>query len=234
MKRYAPIIIAILLLVSIFGFGYIEAFINLFGVSRIKTIERTPLFVLAWQHLMLAGLPTLLALAFSLVAGCALHLLENPELTELAMSASSIGETFPSIALIALSVPVLGYGSLPCMLALFIYAILPILRNTVTGLAEVGIGVREAARGVGMGRLQRLMKVELPLAFPIILTGLKIALVINISAATLGASVGAGGLGVPIITGIRTYEPLMVVKGTLPVLLMALLADSLLRSRRTE
>lgn len=197
-------------------------------------IERTPLYVLTWQHIRLSFLPTAAALIVSILIGCALHFIGNPELKSLMLSACAIGETFPSVAIIALSVPALGYGNLPCMLALFIYAVLPILRNTLTGLEEVGSGVREAAKGVGMSRLQVLLRVELPLAYPIILAGLKVALVINISAATLGASVGAGGLGVTIISGIRTYDALKVVKGTLPVLLMALLADSLLKARNTE
>lgn len=231
MKRLLPILIATLLLFSIFGFGQIEALVHSLSPARIRPTERTPLYTLAWQHIILAGLPTLLALIVSLIAGCILHLAGNKELEELVLSASSIGETFPSVAIIAISVPILGYGNLPCMLALFIYAILPILRNTVTGLKEVSPWVSDAAKGVGMSKMQRLMKIELPLATPVILAGLKVALLINISAATLGASVGAGGLGVTIISGIRTYDTLMVVKGTLPVLLMALLADSLLKAR---
>lgn len=226
-------IIALLLAASVFGFGIVEGlFESPSGGTRV--IERTPLYMLTWQHIQLSLLPTAAALALSLFLGCALHFIGNSELKGLMLSACAIGETFPSVAIIALSVPALGYGNLPCMLALFIYAILPILRNTITGLEEVSSGVREAAKGVGMSRLQVLAKVELPLAYPIILAGLKVALIINISAATLGASVGAGGLGVTIISGIRTYDALKVVKGTLPVLLMALLADSLLRARNAD
>jgi len=231
MRRFQTVIIAALLLVSIFGFNQVEALLLSSGPERIRSMERTPLYVLALQHLTLAGLPTLLALLVSIIAGCALHLFGNDETKDLVLSASSIGETFPSVAIIALSVPLLGYGNLPCMLALFIYAILPILRNTVTGLAEVSPWVSNAAKGIGMSKVQRLMRIELPLAAPVILAGLKVALLINISAATLGASVGAGGLGVTIISGIRTYDTLMVIKGTLPVLLMALLADSLLKAK---
>ncbi len=226
-------IIALLLAASVFGFGIVEGlFESPSGGTRV--IERTPLYMLTWQHIQLSLLPTAAALALSLLLGCTLHFIGNSELKGLMLSACAIGETFPSVAIIALSVPALGYGNLPCMLALFIYAILPILRNTITGLEEVSSGVREAAKGVGMSRLQVLAKVELPLAYPIILAGLKVALIINISAATLGASVGAGGLGVTIISGIRTYDALKVVKGTLPVLLMALLADSLLRARNAD
>lgn len=233
MKRRLPILIVALLLITVFGFGQIEALVNTFGPSRIRPVERTPLYTLAWQHIILAGLPTLLALIVSLIVGCGLHLAANEEMKELVLSASSIGETFPSVAIIAISVPVLGYGNLPCMLALFIYAILPILRNTITGLKEVSPWVSDAAKGVGMSKVQRLTKIELPLAAPVIMAGLKVALLINISAATLGATVGAGGLGVPIISGIRTYDTMMVIKGTLPVLLMALLADSLLKAKLT-
>ena len=233
MKRLQIIIIALLLAASVFGFNFVE---GLFEASQggAKVLERTPLYVLTWQHIQLSVLPTAAALVLSLFIGCTLHFIGNPELKGLMLSACAIGETFPSVAIIALSVPALGYGNLPCMLALFIYAVLPIMRNTLTGLEEVSNGVRESAKGVGMSRLQVLTKVELPLAYPIILAGLKIALIINISAATLGASVGAGGLGVTIISGIRTYDAMKVVKGTLPVLLMALLADNLLRARNTD
>ena len=233
MKRLQIIIIALLLAASVFGFNFVE---GLFEASQggVKVLERTPLYVLTWQHIQLSVLPTAAALVLSLFIGCTLHFIGNPELKGLMLSACAIGETFPSVAIIALSVPALGYGNLPCMLALFIYAVLPIMRNTLTGLEEVSNGVRESAKGVGMSRLQVLTKVELPLAYPIILAGLKIALIINISAATLGASVGAGGLGVTIISGIRTYDAMKVVKGTLPVLLMALLADNLLRARNTD
>ncbi|HOA15520.1 MAG TPA: ABC transporter permease [Bacillota bacterium] len=227
--RKAQIAIMLLLLAfSVFGFGYVEGLYLKFAPQRAKIVERTPFFVLALQHLAIALVPTALALAVALLTGCALHLAANDELKSLFISASSLGETFPSVAIIALSVPLLGYGNLPCMLALFIYALLPVLRNTITGLSQVQKGVTEAAKGMGMNDLQRLLKIELPLAAPIIAAGLKVALIINISAATLGASVGAGGLGVTIISGIRTYDTLLVIKGTLPVLLMALIADALL------
>ncbi|HNV34470.1 MAG TPA: ABC transporter permease [Bacillota bacterium] len=219
--------IAALFILFVFGFKYIEALYGLFVPQRPAIVERTAMYVLVWQHLVIALVPTLAALAVSATAGCLLHVYGSEETKSLAVSLGSIGETFPSVAIIALSVPVLGYGNLPCMLALFVYAVLPILRNTVTGLAEVPRGVTEAAKGMGMDKLQMLFKVELPLAWPVMAAGLRVALIINISAATLGATVGAGGLGIPIVAGIRTYDTLMVMKGTMPVLLMALFADSM-------
>ncbi|HNZ09112.1 MAG TPA: ABC transporter permease [Bacillota bacterium] len=220
-----------LFVLFVFGFGYVEALYSIIVPLRPAIVERTALYVLVWQHLVIALVPTLAALAISAASGCLLHVYGNEELKSLAISLGSIGETFPSVAIIALSVPVLGYGNLPCMLALFIYAVLPILRNTVTGLSEVPRGITEAARGMGMDKFQMLFKVELPLAWPVMAAGLRIALIINISAATLGATVGAGGLGIPIVAGIRTYDILMVIKGTMPVLLMALFADSMFAGR---
>lgn len=230
MKAVQFAAILALLLFTVFAYGTVEGILFPGVAGRNRALERTPLYELVGQHLMLSLLPTALAFALSLAAGCLLHYAGADELKRLALSAGAIGETFPSVAIIALTVPTLGYGNLPCMLALFIYAILPIMRNTVTGLGEVRPAAVQAARGMGMSRLQVLTKVELPLAMPVIVAGLRVALIINISAATLGATVGAGGLGVPIISGIRTYDTSLIVKGTLPVLLIALLADQLLTS----
>jgi osmoprotectant transport system permease protein len=114
-------------------------------------------------------------------------------------------------------------------MALLIYAILPILRNTIVGLQSINPSIQDAATGIGMSPLQRLLKIEMPLARPMILAGIKTALVINISLATIGATVGAGGLGVPIIAGIRSYDPLLVLQGSIAVILMALLTERALR-----
>ena len=131
----------------------------------------------------------------------------------------------------------LGYGQTPVVIALVFYGLLPILRNTIQGLDAVPGQVLLAADGMGMTSAQRLLRVQLPLAMPAILAGIRTTVIINISASTLGAAVGAGGLGVLIVNGIRSMDVTMIIKGALPVSLLALLASSLfdmLEKRRGE
>jgi osmoprotectant transport system permease protein len=193
-------------------------------------VERTPLSTLVFQHLSLVTIATSAAILVGIGLGLTVRLSRSQEYESLIMRFAALGETVPSAAVIALSVPLLGYGSEPILLALFAYAILPIVRNTVSGLHSIAQDITEAAKGMGYTDLQQVLRVEFPLALPTLIAGVRTALVINISAATLGATVGAGGLGVPIIAGIRTSDPVMVIVGSIPVILMAFLADRLLRA----
>jgi osmoprotectant transport system permease protein len=193
-------------------------------------VERTPLHELVYQHLVLVVLATGAAILVGFGLGLLVRLSRSQELDALVMRFGALGETVPSAAVMALSVPLLGYGNEPILLALFLYAILPIVRNTISGFHSVAIDVTEAAKGMGFTPIQQVVRIELPLALPTLIAGIRTALVINISAATLGATVGAGGLGVPIIAGIRTSDPVLVVMGSVPVILMALAADRVLRS----
>ncbi len=218
----------------IFGFATIRSlFLEWLG-QRPDLIQRTSLAELALQHLNIVFISTSIAIVIGLGLGLIIHYTHLKELKALALKLASIGETIPSAAIIALSVPLYGYGDRPIILALIIYAILPILRNTIVGLESISTPVIDAAKGVGLSKWQQLIKIELPLSQPTLLAGIRTALVINISAATIGATVGAGGFGVPIIAGIRTYDPVMVIQGSVPVILMALFADRLLRYKTFE
>jgi len=197
--------------------------------QKSDVIQRTPLWELALQHLSIVIISTSIAMVIGLGLGMIIHYARHEELKTMVLKLASIGETIPSAAIIALSVPMIGYGNRPIIIALIIYAILPILRNTIVGLESISKPILEAAKGLGLSRFQQLFKIEYPLAQPTLLAGIRTALVINISAATLGATVGAGGFGVPIIAGIRTYDPVTVIQGSIPVILMALFADRLLR-----
>lgn len=230
LKSFLPQILYLcLFLFWIFKFQTIFEWASPWLPERAKILTRTPLHILAAQHMMIAGLSTALAVATALALGIIVRLSRNKELKELVLKAAAIGETIPSAAIIALSVPVFGYGNVPCILALYIYAILPVIRNVMAGFESTSPSFIDAGTGMGMSRLQLLWTVDLPLAKPVILAGIRMALVINIAAATLGATVGAGGFGVPIISGIRIYDPVMVIQGSVPVLLLALFADRLLR-----
>ncbi|RAW06176.1 osmoprotectant uptake system permease, partial [Halomonas elongata] len=140
---------------------------------------------------------------------------------------ASIGQTFPPVAVLALAVPVLGFGTLPIIVALLLYGLLPIVRNTLAGLEGIDPGVTEAARGMGMTGGQRLRQVELPLAAPVILAGIRTSVTINIATAAIGATVGASNLGDPIISGIVNGNTAYVLQGALLIGLLALCVDSL-------
>jgi len=134
-------------------------------------------------------------------------------------------QTLPTLALLVFMIPLFGIGSLPAVIALFLYSLLPIVRNTHAGLTGVPESVRESARALGLPRASVLRLIELPLASPLILAGIKSAAVINVGTATLGALIGAGGLGQPIFTGIRLDNLGLILQGAVPASLLALLVQ---------
>jgi len=137
-------------------------------------------------------------------------------------------QTIPSIALLGMMIPLLGIGPKPAIMALFLYALLPIIRNTYTGITGVDQAIKEAAKGMGMSVNQVLFKVELPLAMPVILAGVRTATVINVGVATLAAYIAAGGLGEFIFGGISLNNTNMILAGAIPAALLAIIFDFLL------
>lgn len=212
---------------AVFRFDILAALLEPIAPGKRLFVERDPLPTLALRHLALAFGPSLASLAVAFPLGMLAYRL--PGLGDLADRAASFGETFPTVALIAILVPALGYGQAPVAAALALYGLLPILRGTVAGLRAVPAEALEAARGVGMSAAQSLARVSLPLAMPLVLQGLRVALVVNVAAATVGAAVGAGGLGVPIVSGIRSFDALLILKGSIPAALLALAVDSSIR-----
>ncbi|WP_246703696.1 ABC transporter permease, partial [Rhizobium sp. SEMIA 4085] len=142
-------------------------------------------------------------------------------LLPLSRAIAKAGQTFPPVAVLALAVPATGFGAAPTLIALFLYGLLPIFENTVSGLRQVSPSVLDAADGMGMDAIQRLLRVELPLALPLILEGLKVATVINIGTATIGSTVAAKGLGEVIIAGLISDNTAFILQGGLIVGLMA-------------
>jgi osmoprotectant transport system permease protein len=140
---------------------------------------------------------------------------------------ATIGQTFPPVAVLALAVPAFGYGPAPTMIALTLYGILPILKNTLAGLGSVPPAVREAGEAMGLTRFQLLRDVELPLAAPTILAGIHISVIINIGTAAIGSTVGAITLGNPIIGGLVTGKVGYVLQGALVVGVFAIVTDLL-------
>ena len=140
---------------------------------------------------------------------------------------ATVGQTFPPAAVLAIAVPMVGFGAWPTVIALFLYGLLPIIENSVAGLEGVPSGVREAAEGMGLSAWQRLYKVELPLAAPVILAGIRISVTIGIGTATIGSTVGALTLGTPIFDGLVTNKLPFVLEGAVLVALFAILTDLL-------
>lgn len=186
-----------------------------------RTQER--LWVQIGQHLSLSLTAVLLAVIVAVPLG--IWLSRNPRVAAPVMTIVGICQTLPSIALLAFMIPLVGIGRPPAIMALFLYALLPILRNTYTGIKGVDASAIEAGRGMGMKGLQLLWMIELPLAFRVILSGIRVSSVLIIGWATLGAFVGAGGLGEMIWTGFSMVSTGHILAGGIPVTLMALLAD---------
>jgi len=136
-------------------------------------------------------------------------------------------QTIPALALLVVMIPLLGIGVLPALAALFLYGLLPIVRSTYVGLRDLSPSLIESADALGLSRWQRLRLVELPLASRAILGGIKTAAIINVGAATLGALVGAGGYGQPILSGIRLASTPMILEGAIPAALLALGVEAL-------
>jgi osmoprotectant transport system permease protein len=199
--------------------------------------RRAELLVLTGQHLVLVLAATWLAAAVGLPLGMAMT--RSERLARPLLAVAGLAQTIPSLALFGflIPLPVLGgIGARAAIVALVVYALLPILRNTWAGIRQVDASVVEAARGLGMTDGQVLRRVELPLALPVILAGLRIAAVTSVGTATIAAAIGAGGLGTYIFRGIATLDTRLILAGALPSAALALIVDGLLarveRSRR--
>ncbi|HEY7929933.1 MAG TPA: glycine betaine ABC transporter substrate-binding protein [Steroidobacteraceae bacterium] len=173
------------------------------------------------EHLLLVGISLALALAIGLplgVLGAQLPALGRPLL-----ALSAVMQTIPSLALLVFMIPLFGIGARPAIAALFLYSLLPIVRNTLTGLASIPAPLVLSAAALGLPRHVRLLRVELPLAARTIIAGISTAAVINVGTATLGALIGAGGYGEPILTGIRLDDVGLILRGAVPAAVLALL-----------
>lgn len=174
-------------------------------------------------HLRLTAIAVLGATVVAIPLGVLVYLLGT--LSRPVVYLTGVIQTIPSIALLAFMIPVFGIGEKPAIVALLLYALLPILRNTTTALALIDPVLRKVAVGMGLTVWQRLRYIELPLAAPAILAGIKTAAVITIGTATLAAFIGAGGLGQLIVTGLEVKNPTMVLEGAVPAALLAVFAE---------
>ncbi|MFI5160257.1 MAG: ABC transporter permease/substrate-binding protein [Sphingobacteriales bacterium] len=184
------------------------------------------LFTQTLQHIGLTFISLLIAVVIGLPLG--IWITRKKQFSGIVLGIAGILQTIPSIALLGFMIPLLGIGAKPAIVALLLYALLPIIRNTYTGITGVDASVKEAALAMGMNKWQVLSKVELPLAMPVILAGIRTATVINVGVATLASYIAAGGLGEFIFGGISLNNTNMILAGAIPAALLAICFDFLL------
>ena len=180
-----------------------------------------------FEHIQISFIALFIAILIAVPLGIALT--KTKRLSEVVMNIAAVLQTIPSLALLGLMIPIFGIGKVPAIIALVVYALLPILRNTYTGIKEVEPSLTEAAKGIGMKPMRRLTKVELPIAMPVIMAGIRTAMVLIIGTATLAALIGAGGLGDLILLGIDRNNTALILIGAIPAALLAILFDFILR-----
>jgi len=180
------------------------------------------------QHLALVGLSSLISVLVGVSLGVFVTRPAGRDFYDVVTDLSNLGQTFPPVAVFTLAVPLLGFGFEPTVLALAIYGVLPVLHNTIAGLESLPESIVESARATGMHPRDVLRRVELPLAAPVILAGVRVSVVVNVATATIGAVANAGGLGTPIINGLVNLNPAVTLQGALLAAGLALILDAFL------
>ncbi|TDM27953.1 ABC transporter permease [Macrococcoides caseolyticum] len=188
--------------------------------NQAELLEKT------WEHISISLLSLLAAIIVAVPLGIVLT--KSDKLAKIVLSITSVLQTVPSLAILAMMIPFFGIGTVPAVIALFLYVLLPILNNTYLGIQSVNKDAREAGRAMGMTQNQLLRMVELPLAVPVIMSGIRLSAVYAISWATLASYIGAGGLGDFIFNGLNLYQPKLIIVGAVVVTLLALVTDFVL------
>ena len=190
-------------------------------------VQKAPeLWAKTLEHLLLAGVSTGIAVVVGIPLG--ILITRQASLRGVVLSIAGIVQTIPSLALLAFFLPLLGIGVAPAIAALILYALLPIVRNTFTGLDGISPDIIEAAHGMGFTDRQRLWMVEMPLAVPVIIAGIRTSMVICVGIATLSAFIGAGGLGDFIVRGLALNNTRLILLGALPAAILALVLDHII------
>lgn len=178
------------------------------------------------RHVELVGISILLGILISIPLG--IFLTRHKRMAGLVLALAGTIQTIPGLVMLGFALILIGIGMLPAIAVLTLYAILPILRNTYTGITEVDKSYTEASRGIGMTNMQTLFKVEIPIALPTIITGIRLSTVYIVSWATLAGLIGAGGLGDLIWTGLSTYNTNYILAGAIPSAILALILNGLI------
>lgn len=199
--------------------------------ARFLEVNSSRILELTIDHAILVSLAIFVALLIGIPLG--IYLTTNQYLADTVLQIASITLTIPSIALFGVMIPIFslinqGIGFVPAFVALVLYSQLPIIRNTYTGIKNVNPEMRDAAIGMGMKTRQRLLRVEIPNALPVIMAGIRTAVVMNIGIAVIAAYIGAGGLGVLITQGISRNDNYLIISGSIAVAILAIIADAIL------
>ena len=189
--------------------------------------EQDSFVALLASHAAIVAFSSAVAAAIGIAAGVFVTRAAGREFRPLVETLVAIGQTVPPVAVLAIAVPVIGFGAVPALIALALYGLLPIVRACIAGLESVPHAALEAADGAGMTPVQRLWRVELPLALPVLLAGVRTSVIINIGTATIASTVGAKTLGSPIIVGLSGFNTAYVIQGALVVGLLAVVTDLL-------
>jgi osmoprotectant transport system permease protein len=180
---------------------------------------------LTLDHLALVAASSLVAVILGIAAGIFVTRPHGAEFRNIVETIVTMGQTFPPVAVLALAVPLIGFGAGPALIALTIYGLLPIVENTITALTTLPPETTDAAHGIGMSPARILLRVELPLAAPVILAGVRISVIINLGTAAIASTVGAKSLGTPIIVGLNGGNTAYVLQGAILVGMLAIIAD---------
>ena len=216
-----PAVILLLLALVLKPEWFVPLFAPLAPEGAPVIYARSSLLSLSLSHLGLVAAATAAATLVSVTLAILVTRDAGAAFRPLSRTITNMGQTFPPVAVLALAVPALGFGAGPTLVARFLYGLLPIFENSITGLSTLPPATMEAARGLGLNRWQRLIQVELPLALPVILTGIRLSFVISLGTATIGSTVAARTLGEVIIAGLLTSNTAYVLQGGLIVGLFA-------------
>lgn len=206
--------------------GFFEPILRQLNAAGAPVLyDRDSLLRLTLAHLATAGSATFLAAAIGLALGIVVTRPGNADLLPVARALSNAAQAFPPVAILAIAVPLVGFGFEPTFIALLAYGLLPVFEYSVSAIRTLPADVVEAARGTGLSRTGILAEVELPLAAPVILAGIRVTAAFSVGTATLGSTVGAKGLGELIVAGLQTSNLAFIVTGALIVALLAVLVD---------
>ena len=215
-----------LLLLAVLGLAELKPlFAALFPELERPMYEQDSFCWLMLAHVMLVGWSSSLAILVGMGAGIFVTRSAGREFRPLVETLAAAGQTFPPVAVLAVAVPLIGFGELPALIALALYGWLPVLQATLAGIGSVPQDIRETAEGLGMNSCQRLLRIELPLAAPVILAGIRTSVIVNIGTAAIASTVGAKTLGLPIIVGLSGFNTAYVIQGAVLVGLLAVTAD---------
>ena len=215
-----------LLLLAVLGLAELKpVFAALFPQLERPMYEQDSFLSLMLAHTKLVGLSSSLAIIAGMGAGIFATRSAGLEFRPLIETLASSGQTFPPVAVLAVAVPLIGFGETPALIALALYGWLPVVQATLAGIGSVPPAVRETAEGLGMDSYQSFVRIELPLAAPVILAGIRTSVIVNIGTAAVASTVGAKTLGLPIIVGLSGFNTAYVIQGAVLVGLLAVTTD---------